>query len=223
MTQGSKESAAAYITRLEAALHQICTKHPDEIGESRAQVMLKRGCYQGLRDGLKESLRYLYDNPNRTYEDLVEKVIQIDGEKNGRQYVLSKSGIVDNEHKMSDTAGSQETPGPVQELIKVLTAALQTDRRKIPLGKGKLPTKQAGAGSAQLVPSSGNTQVKGRVDRASARCNKCSGIGHFARECPSEKYLNSIRGVDQAHPQNQGQQGQNPNAPPFVPRMQVVD
>ena len=71
MTQGSKESAAAYITRLEAALHRICTKHPNEIGESRAQVMLKRECYQGLRDGLKESLRYLYDNPNRTYEDLV--------------------------------------------------------------------------------------------------------------------------------------------------------
>ena len=83
MTQGSKESAAAYITRLEAALHRICTKHPDEIGESRAQVMLKRGCYQGLRDGLKESLRYLYDNPEKTYEDLVEKVIQIDGEEMG--------------------------------------------------------------------------------------------------------------------------------------------
>ena len=180
MTQGSKESAAAYITRLEAALHRICTKHPDEIGESRAQVMLKRGCYQCLRDGLKESLRYLYDNPNRTYEDLVEKVIQIDGEKNRRQYALSKSGIVDNEPKMSETAGNQETPGPVQELIKVLTAALQTDRKRIPSGKGKLPTKQAGAGSAQLVPSLGNTQVKGRVDRASARCNKCSGIGHFA-------------------------------------------
>ena len=75
MTQGSKESAAAYITRMEAALHRIQTKHPDEIGENRAQVMLKRGCYQGLRDGLKESLRYLYDNATKTYEDLVEKVI----------------------------------------------------------------------------------------------------------------------------------------------------
>ena len=48
MTQSSKESAVAYITRLEAALHRIHTKHPDEIGENRAQVMLKRGCYQGL-------------------------------------------------------------------------------------------------------------------------------------------------------------------------------
>ena len=75
LTQGSKESVAAYITRLEAALHRIHTKHPDEIGEDRAQVMLKRGCYQGLKDGLKESLRYLYDNPTETYEDLVEKVI----------------------------------------------------------------------------------------------------------------------------------------------------
>ena len=180
MTQGSKESAAAYITRLEATLHRIHTKHPDEIGENRAQVMLERGYYQGLRDGLKESLRYLYDNPDKTCENLVEKVIQIDGEKNGRQNVLSKSGIIDNEPKLSDTAGSPDTPSPVQELIKVLTVALQTDRKKTPLGKGKLPNKQAGAWSAQLVPSSGNTQVKGRVDRASARCNKGSGIGHFA-------------------------------------------
>ena len=42
MTQGSKESAAAYITRLEAALHRIHTKHPSEIRENRAQVMLKQ-------------------------------------------------------------------------------------------------------------------------------------------------------------------------------------
>ena len=142
--------------------------------------MLKRVCYQGLRDSLKESLRYLYDNPNKTYEDLVEKVIQINGERSGRQNVLSKSGIIHNEPRMSDTAVSQDTPSPVQELIKVLMAALQTDKKKIPSGKGKLPNKQAGAGSAQLVPSSGNTQVKGRVDRASARCNRCLGIGHFA-------------------------------------------
>ena len=193
-TQGNKESAAAYITRLEAALHQICTKHPEEIGESKAQIMLKRGCYQGLRDGLKESLRYLYDNPNRTYEDLMEKVIQIDGERNGRQHALSKSGIIGNDSKINEAASDQETPGPVQELIKVLTAALQAERKKIPSGKGKLPNKQVGAGSAQIASSAGNTQVKGKLDRASTRCNKCSGIGHFAQECPSEKYLNSLRG-----------------------------
>ena len=84
---------------------------------------------------------------------------------------------------MSNTV-SQDTPSPVQELIKVLMAALQTDRKKVPQGKGKLLNKQAGAASTQLAPSLGDTQVKGRVDRATARCNKCSGIGHFARECP---------------------------------------
>ena len=45
MMQGNKESAAAYIMRLEAALHRIHTKHPDEIRESKDQIMLKRGCY----------------------------------------------------------------------------------------------------------------------------------------------------------------------------------
>ena len=218
MTQGSKESAAAYITRMEAALHRIQTKHPDEIGDNRAQVMLKRGCYQGLRDGLKESLRYLYDNPTKTYEDLVEKVIQIDGENSGRQSVMSKSGIIDREPQTIDIV-SQETPDSVQELVKVLMAALQTDKKMAPQGKGKLQNKQAGAGSAQLAPNPGNTQVKYRVDRATARCNKCTGIGHFARECPSDKYSNSTRGENKATPQNQGLLDQNPNAPTFVPRM----
>ena len=108
------------------------------------------------------------------------KVIQINGERNGRQHVLSKSGIVGNEPKVSEAVGGQETLGPVQELIKVLTAALQANLKKMPLGNGKPPNKQAGAGSAQTASSAGNTQVKGRVDRASSRCNKCSGIGHFA-------------------------------------------
>ena len=66
-------------------------------------------------DGLKESLRYLYDNPTKTYEDLVEKVIQIDGEKSGRQNVVSKSGIIENEFKLGDV-GSQDAPSSVQEL-----------------------------------------------------------------------------------------------------------
>ena len=48
MTQGSKESAAANIIKLEAALHRIQTKHLDEIGENRAQVMLnKKGMLPG--------------------------------------------------------------------------------------------------------------------------------------------------------------------------------
>ena len=77
-------------------------------------------------------------NPAKTYEDLVEKVIQIDGEKSGRQNVVSKSRIINNEPKTSDTV-SQDTPSSVQELIKVLMAALQTDKKRVPLGKGKLP------------------------------------------------------------------------------------
>ena len=77
--------------------------------------MLKRGWYQHLRDGLKESLRYLYDNLTKTYEDLVDKVIQIDGEKSGRQNVVSKSRIINNEPKLSNTV-SQDTPSPHTEI-----------------------------------------------------------------------------------------------------------
>ena len=59
--------------------------------------------------------------------------------------MLSRSGIIDNEPKASDTAVSQDTPSPVQELIKVLMVALQADQKKSPLGKGKI-SKQASWG-----------------------------------------------------------------------------
>ena len=76
--------------------------------------------------------------------------------------MLSKSGIVDNEPKTSDTAVSQDTPSPVQELIKVLMVALQTDGKRIPLGKGKLPNKHAGgwecSTSSQLGKHPGERQ-----------------------------------------------------------------
>ena len=114
-------------------------------------------------------------------------MIQIDGEKSGRQSVVSKSGIIDREPQTSNIV-SQEIPDSVQELVKVLMAVLQTDKKKAPQGKGKFQNKQAGARSAQLAPNPGNTQVKSRADRATARCNKCTGIGHFARECPLDKY-----------------------------------
>ena len=113
--------------------------------------------------------------------------------------MVSKSGIIDRELQTSNIV-SQEMPDSVQELVKVLTAALQMDKKKAPQGKGKLQNKQAGARSAQLAPNLGNTQVKSRVDRATAGCNKHTGIGHFTRECPLDKYLNSTRGVDQATP-----------------------
>ena len=131
--------------------------------------------------------------------------------------MVSKSGIIDNNEPKTSDIVSQEMPSPVQELIKVLMAALQTDKKKATQGKGKLLNKQAGAGSAQLAPSLGNTQVKSRVDRATARCNKCVGIGHFARECPSDKYLNSIRGVDQATPKTKANRAKTQMLPHLCP------
>ena len=161
-------------------------------------------------------MRYLYDNPTKTYEDLVEKVIQIDGEKSGRQSVVSKSRIIDREPQTSNIV-SQEMPNSVQELIKVLMAALQMDKKKAPHGKGKLLSKQAGAESTQLASNPGNTQVKSRVDRATARCNKCTGIGHFARECPSDYYLNSIRVVEQPSPKTKASMAKTQMLPHLCP------
>ena len=128
--------------------------------------------------------------------------------------MVSKSGIIDREPQKSDV-DSQESPNSVQELIKVLTAALQMDTKKAPQGKGKFPNKQAGAESTHLTPSPGNTQVKFRVDRASARCNKCTGIGHFARECLSDKYLNSIKGGRLGHPPKPRPAGPKPKCSPI--------
>ena len=108
-------------------------------------------------------------------------------------------------------------PHPVQDLVKVLTAALQTDKKKAPQGKGKLLNKQAGAKCAQLTPNSGNTQVKSRVDRATAMCNNCTGVGHFVRECPSGKYLNSARGEIRPPPKPKASRAKTQMLPHLCP------
>ena len=159
-------------------------------------------------------MRYLYGKPTKTYEDLVEKVIQINGEKSGRQSVVSKSGIIDREPQTSNIF-SQETPNPVQELVKVLMAALQMDKKKAPQGKGKLLNKQAGAGSAQLAPNPGNTQVKSRVDRATARCNTCTGIGNFCLGMPNRQVFKLNKGGRSGHPPKPRPAGPKPECSPI--------
>ena len=60
--------------------------------------------------------------------------------------MLSKSGIIDNEPKTSDTAGSQDIPGPVQELIKSINSSIADRWEENPIGKRKLPTSKLGLG-----------------------------------------------------------------------------
>lgn len=50
-----------------------------------------------MRDGLRELLRYLYDDPDKTYEDLVERAVRVDGEKSKGKTSINKSITIDEE------------------------------------------------------------------------------------------------------------------------------
>ena len=80
LKQGNRESAAAFITKLEGAMHKIQSKYPREYTEHRAAEVLRRAFYQGLKGSLRDSLRFLYEDSSKTYKELVSKAIQIDGE-----------------------------------------------------------------------------------------------------------------------------------------------
>ena len=173
---------------------------------------------------MRDSLRFLYEDASKPYEELVSKAIQINGERTEKAVVSNAATISEEVPDSSQVSSSLSTE--TQELFKLLTAAIQANSSS----KGK-PKKQAQSNAAQTQNAQGqqvqqggqnNRNGRGRQDRSTAICDNCGGVGHFWRQCASElrEDLNARRGARQATPQNQGRPGNNPNAPTFVPRQQ---
>ena len=227
LKQGSRESAAAFITKLEGTMHKIQSKYPREYTEHRAAEVLRRAFYQGLKGSLRDSLRFLYEDSSKTYKELVSKAIQIDGERSEKSVTSNAATVAEDAVSTNQIGSSISTE--IQELFKLLTAAIQTNSTSKPkpakqntcVRAAQVQTNQTGQQVGQQNQQA-NRAGRGRQDRAMAVCDNCKGIGHYWCQCASElrEDLNARRGARQATPQNQGRPGNNPNAPTFVPRQQ---
>ena len=62
---------STFITHIEGTPSHICMEHPGRITENEAQGHVENYLLNGLQKNSCDSLRYLYDNPQVTYSQLI--------------------------------------------------------------------------------------------------------------------------------------------------------
>ena len=71
ISQGGNEKVPSFMTRLEGTLNQIRIKCPGRIAHHEVPGHLKDQLFHGVKKHVRDSIRYLYSNPQTTYSELV--------------------------------------------------------------------------------------------------------------------------------------------------------
>ena len=87
MTQGPKESVQDFGAKLECIFSTINERFPGWY----APVQLKVRFFHGINDRLRDSMRYLYEQPNTTFEDLLLTMMQVEGESQTSSTMKAKA------------------------------------------------------------------------------------------------------------------------------------
>ena len=74
------ERVQSYSTRMEGSLNQILVKFPGMISDAEAEIKLRHRLFYGVLKTLRDSIRYLYDNPAVTYTQLLVAVSKAEAE-----------------------------------------------------------------------------------------------------------------------------------------------
>ena len=78
MTQSPKESVQDFGAKLECIFSMIDLN--ERFPGWYAPVQLKARFFHGINDRLRDSMRYLYEQPNMTFEDLLLTAMRVEGE-----------------------------------------------------------------------------------------------------------------------------------------------
>ena len=70
ISQGN-EKVPSFATKLEGTLNQIQIQCPSRIANCEVQGHLKDRLFHGVKKHVRDSVRYLYSNPQTTYSELV--------------------------------------------------------------------------------------------------------------------------------------------------------
>ena len=71
VTQGNHEKVPSFATRLEGTLNQIWLKCPRRIADCRVACHLKDQLFHGVCKYIRDFIRYLHNNPEITYSQLM--------------------------------------------------------------------------------------------------------------------------------------------------------
>ena len=81
ITQDTKEKVSNFGIRLKVALDRILVFHPESLTPEEAAKKLKDRFYYGVRQNIREGLRYYYEVLQADYTTLLTKARSIEAEK----------------------------------------------------------------------------------------------------------------------------------------------
>ena len=122
ITQGSSEKVPSFATRLEGTLNQIRLRCPRWIANHEVPWHLKEWLFHGVRNHMRDSIRYLYGNPKTTYSELVVAAVQrVESEMEETKEKVKVRSAATTEV----ASGSKELGDQIARLMAALTRAEQ--------------------------------------------------------------------------------------------------
>ena len=86
---------------MEGSLNQILAKFPGMISDDEGEVKLRDRLFCGVLRTLRDSIRYLYDNPTVTYTQLIvaarKAEAEVSGGKSGTMTIKAKVATTNDE------------------------------------------------------------------------------------------------------------------------------
>ena len=119
ISQGN-EKVPSFATRLEGTLNQIRIKCPSRIANHEVPSHLKDQLFHGVKKHIRDSVRYLYSNPQTTYSELVVTARRAES-KTEETKVKARSAAA-----TEVPSGSKELGDQIARLMATLTRAEQS-------------------------------------------------------------------------------------------------
>ena len=196
----------SFATRLEGTLNQIRIKCPSRIANHEVSSHLKDRLFHRVKKHVRDSIRYLYSNPQTTYSELVVAARRAES-KTEETKVKARSAAT-----TEVPAGSKELGDQIVQLMAALTRAEQSSCSASALssprhrgcGRGGTDRNtsvhpnshngwtglgQTSARSSSMVKTSAESPCKGTQNMHTSvqggtqgawQCFRCQGWGHMA-------------------------------------------
>ena len=121
VTQGNHEKVPSFATRLERTLNQIQLKCPGWIADCKVAWHLKDCLFHGVCKNIRDSISYLYSNPETTYSQLMVMACKAESEmEEAKDKVRARSAVT-----TEVVDGSKELSNQITKLMAALTRAEQ--------------------------------------------------------------------------------------------------
>ena len=118
IAQGS-EKVPSFVTQLEGTLNQIQIKCPGRIADHEVPSHLKDRLFHSVKKHVRDSVRYLYSNPQTTYPELVVAVRRAESETKETKVKVRSAAATEV------PTGSKELGDQIARLMAALTRAEQ--------------------------------------------------------------------------------------------------